>query len=355
MSAPRTLSEARWSCAGCGQCCHGFDFGPVSDAVISGLEEASIADSWAPAAEAPWRERRRGPDGSDAWYLTHRDGHCVFLQDDARCAIHRVLGAEAKPAFCREYPLLVTRAADGPAVTVRADCGGLHETFETGTPVAEQAEAAAALPRVAPALEWSPDHVVLLPGVAVGPSSWVALEPRLLARVAEETRPPEGHAATLRASLHRVLDRTDPGPQPEQVAQILPQMLGFLRRSLDEVAPYLPEHARPAHGQATEIVERALAADGPPPLTEPAQRYLATILRSHLLARRLGAGVPATVGALLLHFQVARRAVGGVEAQSPGDIGPVLAPWLRAVQASGLHPATRRLQPGLEALFMMAG
>lgn len=137
---PRTLPEARWSCHGCGACCTGFAFGPVRDEIIAGLEAADIEAQWAPAAEAPWKTRQAGPDGEEAWFLTHREGHCVFLEADQRCAVHRLLGPEAKPAFCREYPFLVTRAADGPAVTVRADCGGLHRTFEAGELVSAQAE-----------------------------------------------------------------------------------------------------------------------------------------------------------------------------------------------------------------------
>ena len=112
MSAPRTLSEARWSCAGCGQCCHGFDFGPVADAVISGLEEASIADSWAPAAEAPWRERRRGPDGSDAWYLTHagvtytvQNFVDVWSRKSAQYVIESTKAADVLKAFKKERSL----------------------------------------------------------------------------------------------------------------------------------------------------------------------------------------------------------------------------------------------------------
>ena len=82
LPSPRVLPEARWSCHGCGNCCTGFGFGPVSDEIIEGLEAAGIAERWAPAGQAPWRVRQEGPGGQPAWFLTHRDGHCVFLDEE---------------------------------------------------------------------------------------------------------------------------------------------------------------------------------------------------------------------------------------------------------------------------------
>src|SRR6188768_3764626 len=136
----RTPKDARWSCRSCGDCCRGFEFGPVEPAIIAGLEARDVAAHWAPAAEAPWYERRPAPDGTTALFLTHRDGHCVFLRDDALCAVHALWGAEAKPAFCREYPFHVVEDPEGIVVIARSDCGGFHESFVDGEPVADQVE-----------------------------------------------------------------------------------------------------------------------------------------------------------------------------------------------------------------------
>ena len=175
--AIKTLKDARWSCRGCGDCCRGFSFGPVEPAVIAGLQAADIASKWAPAAQSPWFSTH--PDGRH--FLTHRDGHCVFLQDDNLCAVHRLLGEPAKPWFCREYPFHAVALPSGDvAVTVRADCGGLHESFEDGQPVAAQAEAALALPRIVPRQSFTASQVVILPRVAVGTANWAQIEPHLL-------------------------------------------------------------------------------------------------------------------------------------------------------------------------------
>ena len=59
--------------------------------ILTELEARDVGAHWAPAASAPWYERRTAPDGTEHLFLTHRDGHCVFLRDDSLCAVHAPL------------------------------------------------------------------------------------------------------------------------------------------------------------------------------------------------------------------------------------------------------------------------
>ena len=45
----KVVSDARWSCKSCGDCCRGFSFGPIEPHIIEGLKEKNIEEVWSPA------------------------------------------------------------------------------------------------------------------------------------------------------------------------------------------------------------------------------------------------------------------------------------------------------------------
>ncbi len=105
----RTIAE--FSCTGCGSCCEqGYDV-PVERAIYDGLMAA--------AAGLPALEARRWQGGLEVTHLDGKDdyarlrqrdgGACVFLDGDRLCAIHKLLGAEAKPFACRAFPMAVSQ------------------------------------------------------------------------------------------------------------------------------------------------------------------------------------------------------------------------------------------------------
>jgi len=65
------------------------------------------------------------------------DEHCIFLAPDGRCLVHARQGAAAKPDTCQLFPLATIVTAHGPRLTLRIACASLHESYETGTPLAE--------------------------------------------------------------------------------------------------------------------------------------------------------------------------------------------------------------------------
>lgn len=104
---PIALQTPRHACHACGGCCHG------AVVRLTSPEEASRIRSLADTLGIP------DPivDGA----LRRVDGACVFLQTDARCGIHAHAGLDAKPAVCRQYPLLYVD--DGVQVRVGVDPG----------------------------------------------------------------------------------------------------------------------------------------------------------------------------------------------------------------------------------------
>lgn len=310
--------------------------------IIAGLEARDIAAHWAPAADGPWYSRRPGPDGADVLFLTHRDDHCVFLAADNTCAVHRLFGAEAKPWFCREYPFHVVEDGDGLAVAVRADCGGLQESFDDGEPVALQAADAVALPRIVPRSRYLPTQVVILPGLAISPENWRDLAPVVLAEL-ETERDPEAAVAAVRALLYRLAGRPGPTPDPEAHAAVLDQAIGVLRRAIS--------------GQVAAADRLLAAQETMPALDARACRYLGVVLRSELLTHRYGAlgGLCEGLGLHLLEVAIARRNAGGDGPLTPAQVGTPLSAWKRVVTAPPVWAAVRSIRPALVALAMTAG
>lgn len=95
------------TCAGCGGSCRGVVVRLLGD------EEARVRGY---AAELGVDE----PVVSGA--LRQRDGACVFLGADARCAIHGAFGAAAKPTICRQYPLVAVRTEQGARLGLDPGC-----------------------------------------------------------------------------------------------------------------------------------------------------------------------------------------------------------------------------------------
>lgn len=336
----QTILDARWQCKGCGDCCRGFSFGPVEPDIIAAIERADIAAKWSPAAQQPWRFTQPGPDGAPAAYLTSVDGHCIFLQDDQRCALHRLLGGDQKPWFCREYPFYPVEDADGRvSVAVRGDCGGLHESFEDGPLISDQVADVLSLPRVVPRAQFNPEHVVLLPGLAISVAAWRQVEGHLLQRLTDPQSPTAAVAAA-RSMLYTMAQRDAPAAS----STVFHQAVGAVMETLHRAAPH-------------PLLETALQRwDGAiPTLDASAQRYVLLLMRGALLTRQFGSvGIPAMVGLLLVETAIAAMNATAPSPLSAADLGqgmPVLKRWIRGGECWSQVPA---LRPALEAVFAHA-
>ena len=336
----QTLPGARWSCRGCGDCCHGFSFGPVEPEVIADLEAADIAAQWPPAAAQPWHTTEPGPDGQPAAYLARIDGHCVFLQDDQRCAVHRLLGGARKPWFCREYPFLPVEYADGRvAVAVRGDCGGLHESFEDGAPVGEQVPEVLALPRPVARSRFDAPQVRLLPGLSVPSRDWRRLEPGLLARLSVP-RQPAAAVADARAYLSAQVGRPAPRPDPARVEPALRALLTALLDGQRDPSPAVALASTRWRGTI-------------PPVSPAGARYLLLLLRGALLTGQhdLVGGVPALMGLWLAEAAVSALRPDPAGPLGPPALGATLPALKRWLQQGERWSVLIEQQATLEALF----
>ncbi len=119
------LPDAHFACQGTGMCCAGYRVGPVSDEVAARIEAHSFHENAAVIRAAGGPFTVTEVDGWRMRVLNQVDARCVFLAEDGRCVVHRELGAGAKPALCRIYPLNVAIAPDGIAyVSLNMECAG---------------------------------------------------------------------------------------------------------------------------------------------------------------------------------------------------------------------------------------
>lgn len=319
----RAPAGLRWSCHSCGACCTGHDLGPVAPAVVDALTHADIGAAWPPAADG-FVELR--PDGA---YLRQRDGACVFLEADRRCAVHRLLGEQAKPAFCREFPYHLIDDPQGTVAVVRATCAGFWRSYRDGEAAsADTLAAVAALPTTAPRARFAPDAVPVAPGLTVDLPTWMAWEDVAL-RAANPDDDPRAAVARVRGGWPG--DR--PTPRPPQYDAAFDALTFALARVLDAVLAQpggAPHQVAFVEACADQL---ALARQHPPAaLDADARAWLDLLLRSALLAKSWAAwgGVAEGLGVWLLGVEVARRRPTDAPL-SAEDLAPAIARWDRFV------------------------
>lgn len=373
MDAIRTPTDGRWSCRACGFCCHLFKLGPVEPDVVEGLRKNEVEKAWEPAARQPWMREEVAPDGSRAVFLTHVDGHCVFLRPDNLCAIHGLYGAEAKPGFCREYPFHVVSDGDGLAAVVRPDCSGAADSFEDGQAMAEQAPAVVELPRVVPRKPWSPALVQALPELRVASAVWLSWERELLALLDARRADPPGPEATvveLRERLFELAEAAPPEADPVRYVVALRAALQglsmVLRPAVERVPPGTSDWERSFTAEIMGTIDRARERLGndwatlDAPLADDARRYLNLTLRGQILGKSVHSlgGLAEGVGAWLLDAAIARA--GQPEGWDPerpltaSELGRVLSRWRKFSVNGAVQHVLRLARPALVDAFLNA-
>jgi hypothetical protein len=89
----RAIDPLRQACTGCGGSCHGVRVRVLQDEVASIVSLAM---------------RLGVPDAVEDGRMRMIDGHCALLDERGLCRLHAAGGSLAKPAVCRQYPLVVT-------------------------------------------------------------------------------------------------------------------------------------------------------------------------------------------------------------------------------------------------------
>lgn len=351
--AIRIPKGLRWSCRSCGSCCTSdYDLGPVEPEVIDDLTEVGIGALWPPASEG-WYQLRQ-----DGAYLSTVDGHCVFLRDDKRCAVHDLVGGARKPGFCREFPYHLVEDTIGWVAVVRPTCRGFHHSFVDGDPVADQVEEVAALPRVVPRRRFAPESVSVLDGASVPIATWMAGETRLLEEIRGLSF--DSTMAHLRGVLHAHAGREAPVIRPEQRAAALQAIVQALTlimaHTLKQSGNADPERVAFAEEslRRLESVARGLGEPAPP-LAKDAEEWVNLLVRSALLGKRFAVwgGVAEGMGELILAVEFSRRLAehrtGGVTAAA---LSEPMAHWRRFAAIELITMILRKARPALIDLLL---
>ena len=334
----KTVEDARWSCQSCGACCRGFSFGPVEPHVVEGLREKKIEEHWAPAQKEWYVKNPK----TGAFFFTHVDGHCVFLQEDNRCAIHARFGSKAKPWFCREYPFHVVEDDQGMNITIREDCGGAHKSFLSGEKINAQIEELFSIERMVPRQRFAMKQVVVLPGLGVSIANWLQVEPVLIQKCVGEL---PSSIRSIRGALFAMAGREGPPAQLEQYQQRCMQFRKFLLTQFRNTP--VPESMKSAkeflcttlEGTEENIVVR----------DEDVNSYFVYVCKNRILGKsfaRLGS-FPSGMGLLLFeHYIFAGR----------GDlsiVGPQFSRWRRGLMLQPFWNIVRQSAQGFVHLFML--
>lgn len=345
----QTIASARWSCHGCGACCRDFRLGPVEPEVVAALAAAGASEL---AGTDDWAVREPGPGGEEGWFLRHRDGACVFLLADNRCAVHARFGAEAKPGFCREFPFRRVADPNGEVLVIRAECAGLHASSVTGEPLADQVALAASIPRIGPVPMFAPEAVAIVPGAGVDLANWMRLEGALLRRLERldtAQQEPDETARQFASIAADAIGRSLTGGRFELAAAAVREAM---RMVVNAAITQESEHTEEWQRTLVREVRKILDADGPRrPLTVEARRYLHLLLGQALLGKQiLAAGsLAALLGRFVFDVDLVRRAPG----EGPVDsraASAVLVPWLRFSDNPMVSAVLRRTTPALVEL-----
>jgi Fe-S-cluster containining protein len=127
------------------------------------------------------------PGGERLTFARRPSGACVFLTGDARCGIHRHLGAAAKPQVCREFPYHFVHTPDGVAVGVSFACTAVRAHH--GAPLPAQRDEVRAVLSGSTRVERLPEVLTLFGSIDLGWEDYRPIETALLDLLAHTEQP----------------------------------------------------------------------------------------------------------------------------------------------------------------------
>lgn len=142
----RPIPGRRFGCTMCGSCCGGHNVGPVSEAILDGLD--AHLDALEPAIRAARKIDKdlffvlpgdRATPGRDVMCQAS-NGSCVFLDERGLCRIHAKVGGDAKPLPCRIFPWELVLTPTGVRVAVQRECRDFLAATSEAQPLVSDAE-----------------------------------------------------------------------------------------------------------------------------------------------------------------------------------------------------------------------
>ncbi|HKQ49072.1 MAG TPA: YkgJ family cysteine cluster protein [Phycisphaerae bacterium] len=144
MQLPLLQTNDRFSCGSCTHCCDQ----PWRTMIEADKAKALHAHDFSKYPQLAGRQfYSPAADGRDGFYdLAKGEGtRCLFLDADGLCIIHKELGAEAKPAMCRQFPFLPSRTWTDDRLAMNFGCPSVQAN--QGEPLTRQsADIASILP-----------------------------------------------------------------------------------------------------------------------------------------------------------------------------------------------------------------
>ncbi len=133
------LEGARFACQGSGECCQNYGVGPLDDEDVATIAALPIAREMPHLAGVDLFDLVER-DGATVRFLNSAGDRCIFLEDDARCGLHRRFGADAKPKLCRLYPIDLLVTLDGMRLVDRGSCAQFATSSRSGPTMIEDLE-----------------------------------------------------------------------------------------------------------------------------------------------------------------------------------------------------------------------
>jgi lysine-N-methylase len=126
-------------CHGKGGCCYLYDRLRLDPPEVARIA-AAYGDELTPGGLSVESAVRRERADEEVYGLAVSGGGCVLLEADGACGVHRRMGADAKPAGCRAYPLRDVKCEGALHVALAVECRCTID-FAGGDRAALQAEA----------------------------------------------------------------------------------------------------------------------------------------------------------------------------------------------------------------------
>ncbi len=185
----RVAPASNFNCHSCTKCCSEKNLlGPVSraerDLILEGFRNQNNLSSASPANFIPLSGQA---DGAAMFLLRAHDGHCVFLQSDGLCRIHKELGEELKPSACRLFPFRGVRTPTGWDMGMSLSCPTVA-MGHGGDPSQEAKTTLAAVIEHPHLLRQVPDRVALTGWRTANYEVYDTWEREYLRRIAETSR-----------------------------------------------------------------------------------------------------------------------------------------------------------------------
>jgi Fe-S-cluster containining protein len=294
----RPIPGRRFGCTMCGSCCGGHNIGPVSDAILDGLD--AHLDALEPAIRAARRIDKdlffvlpgdRATPGRDVMCQAS-GGSCVFLDERGLCRIHAKVGGDAKPLPCRIFPWELVLTPTGVRVAVQRECRDFLAATADDRPQVRDAEA---------------ELVALVQQIPELPVARLA--PRLRGQELASWADVEALEADLRAAL------AAPHPAPSSMSI-----------ESSQLHPSMPIEASP-DATSSLATFAALAAALPPASGDaPAADFDAWRARLSTHAKAILAAAPAPDARVSIRVDALRLLVAALDAADGWTLARALAP-----------------------------